>query len=97
MKYINKTGNPRFGTIRALFERFTRPVLSQEEPPHKHNGSLCEYIWHILVTKGLERFGVRELASMSAAGRDLCKLRELRRWCRALPGGHHARSRPSSA
>ena len=56
----------------------------------------CVNIWHILVTKGLERFGVRELASMSAAGRDLCKLRELRRWCRALPG-HHARSRPSSA
>ena len=31
----------------------------------------CMSIWHILVTNGLESFGVRELASVSAAGREL--------------------------
>ena len=48
--------------------------------------------WLIHVTYGLKSFGVRELACLATVGRELGKLRELRRWW-LVPGalpGHHA-------
>ena len=49
-------------------------------------GSLCESFQDIHVTKALESFGVGELACLATAKCELGKLRERRRWCRALQG-----------